>query len=103
MFFGDSFMDADIRETLKENVKKTHYDKPTPIQKWAIPVILSGRDLMGCAQTGSGKTVSWHIVKFCRKIHNLIGRGHGWFLWSIFQMQYIDTLGQWCLRQIFNI
>ena len=60
--FCDSFMAADICEVLKENVRRTHYDKPTPIQKWAIPVILRGRDLMGCAQTGSGKTVSWLIV-----------------------------------------
>jgi len=51
-------MAADISEVLKENIRKTNYDKPTPIQKWAIPVIMSGRDLMGCAQTGSGKTVS---------------------------------------------
>jgi len=58
IFFCNSFMAADISEVLKENVKKSQYDKPTPIQKWAIPVILSGRDLMGCAQTGSGKTVS---------------------------------------------
>jgi len=53
----DSFTDADISGVLKENIAKSHYEKPTPIQKWAIPVILSGRDLMGCAQTGSGKTV----------------------------------------------
>jgi len=51
-------MAADFSEVLKENVSKSKYDKPTPIQKWAIPVIMSGRDLMGCAQTGSGKTVS---------------------------------------------
>ena len=61
MFFCDSFMAADISEVLKENIRKTNYDKPTPIQKWAIPVIMSGRDLMGCAQTGSGKTVSWRF------------------------------------------
>jgi len=59
VFFCDSFMAADINDVLKENVKKSKYDKPTPIQKWAIPVILSGRDLMACAQTGSGKTVCW--------------------------------------------
>lgn len=52
-----SFEECDIDEAFKENVRKAHYDKPTPIQKWAIPVIGSGRDLMGCAQTGSGKTV----------------------------------------------
>lgn len=55
-----SFEEADIDEAFKQNVRKAHYDKPTPIQKWAIPVIASGRDLMGCAQTGSGKTV-WSI------------------------------------------
>jgi len=51
-------MAADFSPVIKENVSKSKYDKPTPIQKWAIPVITSGRDLMGCAQTGSGKTVS---------------------------------------------
>jgi len=60
----DSFIAADICDVLQENVRHMHYDKPTPIQKWAIPVILSGRDLMGCAQTGSGKTVSWVIVSY---------------------------------------
>ena len=54
----DSFSAADLSEVLKENARKSQYEKPTPIQKWAIPVIQSRRDLMGCAQTGSGKTVS---------------------------------------------
>jgi len=52
-----SFLAAGISDVLKENITKSKYDKPTPIQKWAIPIILAGRDLMGCAQTGSGKTV----------------------------------------------
>ena len=57
MRFVCSFQDAPLRDILKENVVKAKYDKPTPIQKWAIPIILSGRDMMACAQTGSGKTV----------------------------------------------
>jgi len=40
-----------------ENIVKANYTVPTPIQKAAIPVINAGRDLMACAQTGSGKTV----------------------------------------------
>lgn len=53
----DSFETADLRKYVVENIFKAGYKKPTPIQKHAIPIIMSGRDLMGCAQTGSGKTV----------------------------------------------
>jgi len=53
-----SFAAADLDDVFKDNVTKARYDKPTPIQKWAIPIIMRGRDLMACAQTGSGKTVN---------------------------------------------
>lgn len=51
----DTFQDAGLREYLLENIRKSGYTKPTPIQKRAIPIIMAKRDLMGCAQTGSGK------------------------------------------------
>lgn len=41
-----------------ENLKDTNWEKPTPIQKWAVPIVMGNLDLMACAQTGSGKTVS---------------------------------------------
>ena len=42
-----------------ENVERMNYSTPTPIQRYAVPVIRGGRDLMACAQTGSGKTLAF--------------------------------------------
>jgi len=42
-------------------VTEAGYEKPTPIQEQAIPLILMGRDLLGCAQTGTGKTASFTL------------------------------------------
>ena len=53
-----TFEQCDFYETTMKNVKHCNYIRPTPVQKYAIPIIMSGRDLMACAQTGSGKTVS---------------------------------------------
>ncbi|XP_060562674.1 uncharacterized protein LOC132722235 isoform X3 [Ruditapes philippinarum] len=54
-----SFDDAGIYDTFLGNVRKAKYEKPTPVQKYSIPIISAGRDLMGCAQTGSGKTAAF--------------------------------------------
>lgn len=53
-----SFEECDFFETTRKNIQRCNYTRPTPVQKYAIPIIASGRDLMACAQTGSGKTVS---------------------------------------------
>ena len=53
-----SFEGAGLRALVLENVKKSGYKVPTPVQKASIACILARRDLMACAATGSGKTVT---------------------------------------------
>ncbi|XP_064153272.1 ATP-dependent RNA helicase DDX4-like isoform X2 [Anguilla rostrata] len=54
-----TFEEAGLCETLGRNVSRSGYAKPTPVQKHGIPIIAAGRDLMACAQTGSGKTAAF--------------------------------------------
>jgi ATP-dependent RNA helicase RhlE len=50
-----------LHDSLLRAVRGAGYDSPTPIQRDAIPPILSGRDLLGCAQTGTGKTAAFAL------------------------------------------
>uniref|UniRef100_A0A452SC84 RNA helicase n=1 Tax=Ursus americanus TaxID=9643 RepID=A0A452SC84_URSAM len=54
-----TFEEANLCQTLNNNISKAGYTKLTPVQKYSIPIILAGRDLMACAQTGSGKTAAF--------------------------------------------
>ena len=47
-----------------DSLRKLSFDKPTPIQCQAIPAVMSGRDLIGIAKTGSGKTIAFIIPMF---------------------------------------
>lgn len=53
------FADLDLHPVLKNAIGLCGYDVPTPVQQYALPIILGGRDLMACAQTGSGKTAAF--------------------------------------------
>ncbi|CAH8496528.1 unnamed protein product [Heterobilharzia americana] len=54
-----SFNDIELHQIIKDNVTRAQYIHPTPVQKYALPIITAKRDLMACAQTGSGKTAAF--------------------------------------------
>jgi len=56
-----TFTDLGLSEPILRAVAETGYLHPTPIQEQAIPIILMGRDVLGCAQTGTGKTAGFTL------------------------------------------
>jgi ATP-dependent RNA helicase RhlE len=55
------FESLNLIDPILKAVKEEGYEKPTPIQEKSIPIILQGTDLLGCAQTGTGKTAAFAI------------------------------------------
>ncbi len=56
-----SFEKLDLVPSIKKALKNKGYEKPTPIQAQAIPFLLEGKDLLGIAQTGTGKTAAFSL------------------------------------------
>mgnify|MGYP002235434233 FL=1 len=56
-----TFNDLKLSAPLLKAVSEAGYETPSPIQASAIPPVLEGRDLMGCAQTGTGKTAAFAL------------------------------------------
>ncbi|XP_049651721.1 probable ATP-dependent RNA helicase DDX4 [Accipiter gentilis] len=65
-----AFEEANLCQTLNMNIAKAGYSKLTPVQKYSIPIILAGRDLMACAQTGSGKTAAFLLPIVAHMMRN---------------------------------
>lgn len=55
------FSDLGLSSQILKSIEVAGYTEPTPIQQKAIPIILQGRDVIGCAQTGTGKTASFAL------------------------------------------
>ena len=63
------FTDLDIIKPIQKALKEEGYIKPTPIQSKSITPLLEGRDLLGCAQTGTGKTAAF-AIPIIQQIYN---------------------------------
>jgi superfamily II DNA/RNA helicase len=66
------FADFDIDQKIKSNIAKKGYIDPTPIQDQVIPVVVTGQDVVGIANTGTGKTAAFLIpaINTCLKTRN---------------------------------
>jgi ATP-dependent RNA helicase RhlE len=65
-----TFLDFKFDLKLQDGLESMGYNKPTPIQEQAIPVILSGKDVIACAQTGTGKTAAYILPVINRMINS---------------------------------
>ena len=54
-----TFKELNFHSDIQEGLDAMYFEKPTPVQELAIPVIMEGRDIIACAQTGTGKTIAY--------------------------------------------
>lgn len=66
------FEDLSLSKSIQRAVFEEGYTNPTPIQEKAIPFILAGKDLVGCAQTGTGKTAAF-AIPIIHNLHRMVG------------------------------
>jgi superfamily II DNA/RNA helicase len=64
--FVDSFSFESLPDSIVQNLKKLGITAPTPIQEAAIPIALAGKDILGSAQTGTGKTAAFALPAIVR-------------------------------------
>jgi ATP-dependent RNA helicase RhlE len=66
------FEDLSLSKSIQRALFEEGYTNPTPIQQQSIPLILSGKDLVGCAQTGTGKTAAF-AIPILHQLHRIVG------------------------------
>lgn len=66
------FEDLSLSKSIQKAVFEEGYLNPTPIQEQSIPIVLSGKDLIGCAQTGTGKTAAF-AIPIIHQLHRIVG------------------------------
>ncbi len=71
-----TFQDLGVTTPLQKALRQAGYDQPTDIQRQAIPILLQGKDLLGCAQTGTGKTAAF-ALPILQRLLETRSKGHG--------------------------
>lgn len=66
------FEELSLSKSIQRAVFEEGYTEATPIQQQAIPIVLDGKDLVGCAQTGTGKTAAF-AIPIIHQLHRIVG------------------------------
>ena len=66
------FEDLSLSKSIQKAVFELGYIEATPIQEQAIPIVLSGKDIIGCSQTGTGKTAAF-AIPIIHQLHRIVG------------------------------
>lgn len=66
------FEDLSLSKSIQKAVFEEGYTQATPIQEQSIPIVLAGKDLVGCAQTGTGKTAAF-AIPIIHQLHRIVG------------------------------
>jgi ATP-dependent RNA helicase RhlE len=66
------FEDLSLSKSIQRAVFEEGYTLATPIQEQSIPIVLAGKDLIGCAQTGTGKTAAF-AIPIIHQLHRIVG------------------------------
>ncbi len=66
-----TFNDLNLLKNIQQSLEEEGYETPTPIQQQAIPIIMEGTDLVGCAQTGTGKTAAF-AIPIINSLHRIV-------------------------------
>ena len=66
------FDELNLSKEIQKAVEEMGFEEATPIQSEAIPAIMSGKDIIGQAQTGTGKTASFGILKIFRRLYYVL-------------------------------
>ena len=73
-----TFKELNFHSDIQEGLDAMYFEKPTPVQELAIPVIMEGRDIIACAQTGTGKTAAFVLPileRLIKKSKKAINKG----------------------------
>ena len=65
-----TFKELNFHSDIQEGLDAMYFEKPTPVQELAIPVIMEGRDIIACAQTGTGKTAAF-LLPILNELHKV--------------------------------